>query len=148
MHAQYDQPQEVLAIAISNVGSSARHHVSMTIQGLMQFSGVALGPLTQATTSAEVWRTPQFDESNGEIRFPPLEIMGGVSSLRVFVWGKFKVFGPHIDVSSDDGPGALVPEELVGGWPLVIASNISWFTILLLTIWWLGLFFRHKRRKS
>lgn len=128
--APFDAPQEVLIITVRNSGSSVRHKVSMTIDGLLVFAGIELGSLNQSTASATAWLSPEFRRQNGELLLSPIDELPAQSALQVFIWGRFTVFGPEVELRSNEGTASVETLATVGGWPLMLALNAWWVVML------------------
>ena len=139
----FEPPQEVLVITVSNAGPSVRHNVSMTVEGLLAFAGIEVGPLNQSTGSARAWRTPEFHEESGKLLLPPIPELPSESAFQAFIWGHYKVFGPQVELRSDEGVASLTALTAIGGWPLLLALNAWWIVMVLCAgvgIWFLKRF--------
>jgi hypothetical protein len=127
----FDPPQELLIVTVSNAGPSVRHNVSMTIEGLLAFAGVELGPLNQSTATARTWLTPEFQDETGKLLLPPIAELAAETDFQVFIWGHFKVFGPQVELRSSEGLGSVDSQRTIGGWPLTLALNAWWIAMVL-----------------
>jgi hypothetical protein len=141
--ATFEPPQEVLVVTVSNVGTSVRHNVNMTVENLLTFAGIELGPLNQSTAVAKTWRTPKFQEESGKLLLPSISELPAGTAFQVFIWGHYKVFGPQVELRSDEGLGSVVTQYKISGWPLLLALNAWWIVMVLCVgagIWFLKRF--------
>ena len=147
-NTNFAKPEAILVVKVFNQGPSVRHHVRLQVDGVLTFSGAALGLLGGPTEEASSWQSPAFRENDSTLVFPPIPLLASQANFQVFVWGSFRtIIGPQTELFSDEGSGSIVEEELISGWPLALALNAWWIaTIVLLGmgIFWLWRF--EKRR--
>jgi hypothetical protein len=147
----FDPPQEVLIVTVANNGKSARHNVNMTVDGLLVFAGSELSPLTTSTIGATCWRTPDFRQDSSELLFPSIAALPGETGFQVFIWGHYRFFGPQIELRSDEGLGVADAQGAVSGWPLFIALNAWWISMLISVaggVWFLRRFLAQERERK
>jgi hypothetical protein len=139
----FDSPQELLILTVVNTGPSVRHNVSMTIEGLPTFAGAELGSLNQSTAVARTWLTPKFQQESGRLLLPPIPELAAETNFQVFIWGHFRMFGPQMELRSNEGQGPVDVLSAIGGWPLMLAVNAWWIVMILcggVGIWFLRRF--------
>jgi hypothetical protein len=144
----FDPPQEVLIVTVVNAGTAARHNVNMTTGGLSAFAGVELGPLTPSTVAATSWRSPDFREESATLIFPPISTVPAETTFQTFVWGRYGIFGPHIEVRSDEGLGSISVQTALSGWSLFVGLNAWWMSTIICVaagLWFLGQFRRQHK---
>jgi hypothetical protein len=145
----FDSPQELLILTVANAGPSVRHNVSMTIDGLFTFAGVELGSLNQSTAAARTWLKPEFQQESEKLQLPPISELAAETNFQVFIWGHFRIFGPQVELRSNEGLGPVDTLSAIGGWPLILALNAWWIVMVLcggVGIWFLRRF--DERQKS
>src|ERR1017187_1229016 len=147
----FDPPQEVLIVTIANNGKSARDNVNMTVDGLLVYAGTELGPLITSTTGATCWRTPDFREESSKLLFPSIAALPGETAFQVFIWGHYRLFGPQIELRSDEGLGVADVQGVASGWPFFIALNAWWISMLISVaggVWFLRRFLAQVKDKG
>jgi len=124
-------PEDLLVIKVLNRASTVRHSVSLRVERVTQFSGVALGPLDSSNLEMAKWRVPEFRQGENALVFPSSARLSGEAGVQVFVWGRFsRLLGPTVNLESQEGPAPGESEVSISGWTLILAENMWWVAML------------------
>lgn len=122
---------DLLDLYIENNGRAARHNISIRIPFVRRVVGSGLSSVPPRIVQSLRLPSAIFDQSQGVLEVPPIAELPVNTAIQLSVWGNFSAVFHDVQVRSSEGVARISEGVVVSGWPLFLALNFWWISILM-----------------